>query len=233
MIGRIRGVLLLICALLSSALLQANEENKAPVYCFFTPPKHWDISDPSTLSPRVKIAFLKKKSNGLSPSINLAVEEVDLSLSEYLKAVKQIHERDRNNQWRQLGKVKTQAGLAQLTEIDTTSEYGPMRILQLILVKEGKAYVLTAAALKEDFPDYYKEIQTAFRSLTLSTDLFSAIPQLDRKEALMQMQARLMEEAKDNQEKAWKPFEKAVVEKFEDMGAFWQILVLQNAREKL
>lgn len=229
-----------------SSIAQAVETVPS-AQCYFIPPKKWEISDPRTLSPKVKIAFLKKSVSGFCPSINLAVEETGASLNEYLKAIKAIHEQDRSNQWRALGKVRTGAGLAQLTEIDSTSEWGPVRLLQLILIKEGHAYVMTAAALKEEISKYYKDFQSAFRSFTLSNDLISNIPQTDRRQALKQRQTDLiaasekffqtqkknpMEDAKFKEE-LWFPFQKSVLEEFEDMGAFWQILVLRNANEKL
>src|ERR1700722_19932474 len=68
--------------------LEKAVEYSQPSLCYFTPPSGWDIADPSSLSPRVKIAFLKSTSNGFCPSINLAIEETSVSLSEYLKAVK-------------------------------------------------------------------------------------------------------------------------------------------------
>jgi hypothetical protein len=162
-------------------------------YCFFHPPSGWEITDPSTLSPRVKIRFVKPKSKGFCPSINLTVESTSVSLSEYLKAVKTIHEQDKGNQWRQLGKVHTTAGVAQLTQIDTSSEWGTIRMLQLILIKEGSAYLLTAAALKEEFSKFYQEIQTSFRSLNLTNDLFQPIAQLEKKELLLEKKQKLLE----------------------------------------
>ncbi len=217
--------------------------------CFFIPPSGWEIADPKSLSPHVKIAFLKHTQSGLCPSINLAVEKTSVSLNEYLKAVRTIHEQDRGNTWRALGKVRTNAGLAQLTEIDSKSEWGPVRILQLVLLKDGYAYVVTSAALKEEFSSYYKEIQSAFRSLTLSSDLFSCIPQTERRESLKQKQQQLIEAAEkilsDSlepktviedalfQKKHWIPFQEAVLDTFKDMGAFWQVLLLRNTQEKL
>ncbi len=209
---------------------------KSPVsFCFFLPPQEWEIADPTTLSSRVKIAFFKPKSHGFFPSINLSVEKTSVSLSDYLKAVKAIHEQDRNNHWRALGKVHTAAGLAQLTEIDTLSEWGPVRMLQLILLKEGHAYVLTAAALKKEFSKFYKEIQTAFRSLTLTTDLLSCIPLLEKKEGLKQKQAGLLGVAKeeDFQEKYWPSFQQEVVTQFAEMGAYWQVLLLKQTQEQI
>jgi hypothetical protein len=202
-------------------------ESLSECQCYFVPPENWDIADPTTLSPAVKIAFLTKSSKGFCPSINLAIEKTHVSINEYLKAVKAIHEQDRSNQWRALGKVKTQSGLAQLTEIDSPSEFGPIRLLQLILLKDGYAYVLTAAALKEEFSAHYQAFQTAFRSLTLTNDLFSNIPQLERRETLKLKQNQLNETAD------WDPFQKTVLEDFKDMGTFWQILVLSDSHDKL
>lgn len=232
-----------------SPSIQKVAESTSFSQCFFTPPQNWEIADPHSLSPHVKIAFLKNTGKGFCPSINLAVEETSVSLSDYLKAVKAIHEQDRSNHWRALGKVRTASGLAQLTEIDSSSEWGPIRILQLILLKEGRAYVLTAAALREEFSNYYKEIQSAFRSFTLTSDLLSHIPQMERREALKQKQQELIEagmlalarqsekktalEDSEFQEKYWTPFEQSVVSGFTDMGAFWQVLILGNAQEKL
>jgi len=215
--------------------------------CFFIPPEGWEIADPRSLSSKVKIAFLKKSMNGFCPSINLAVEDTDATLNEYLKAVKAIHEQDRTNQWRALGKVRTGAGLAQLTEVDSTTEWGPVRILQLILVKEGHAYVLTAAALKEEISNYYKDFQSSFRSFTLSNDLFSNVPQTERRQLLKQQQFDLFAASEnfyrsqkknpmqdqDFKEQHWLPFQTTILDEFGDMGAFWQILVLRNAHEKL
>jgi hypothetical protein len=216
--------------------------------CYFIPPEGWEIADPKTFKPSVKISFLKRSSKGFCPSINLAVEETQVSLNDYLKAVRAIHEQDRNTHWRALGKVRTAAGLAQLTEIDSSTELGPIRILQLILIKEGQAYILTAAAHKEEFADYYKDFQSAFRSLTLTSDLLSNVPQLDRRETLKEKQDLLILAAENFlqesigvnplidpafQEKFWIPFQQSVLDNFEDMGPFWQVLLLKNTQEKL
>lgn len=206
--------------------------------CFFIPPAGWDFTDPTTLSAHVKIAFLKKGKKELCPSINLAVEKTNVSLNEYLKAVKAIHEKNRKSQWRLLGKVRTAAGLAQLTEIDSSSEYGPLRILQLILIKQGYAYILTAAALKEEFSEYYRDFQSAFRSLTLTADLVSAIPQLDRRECLKKEQNTLLEKHSVSDEETfqkenWLPFQARIIDQFQDMGAYWQALILRSTRDTL
>lgn len=201
------------------------------------------MTDPTHLSPRVKISFIKPQSKGFCPSINLTVEATSVSLTEYLKAIKAIHEQDRNNQWRQLGKVHTIAGSAQLTQIDTPSEWGTIRMLQLILIKEGSAYVLTAAALKEEFSKFYKEIQTAFRSLTLTNDLFQPIAQLEKKELLLEKKRQLLEKMEQSpldrpidaflKDPSWITFEQEVASHTTEMGSYWQLLVLKEAQEEL
>lgn len=239
-----------------SVVAEHNDEQSDPIhmppsipFCYFVPPKGWEIAKPDSLGKQVKMAFIKKSTKELfCPSLNLAVEQVDCSLSEYLSDVKAIHEQGRKNQWRKLGKVHTASGDAQLTEIDTTSHLGPVRMLQLILMKEDRAYIVTAAALRRDFCNFYREFQEAFHSLTITQDLFESIPQLDRRTSLKAAQEALFTIAKAMpkneqdpsllsqdafQKVHWKPFEKKILEDFEDMGAFWQTLVLINARQAL
>ena len=71
--------------------------------------------------------------------------------------------------------------------------------------------------------------------MTLTTDLFSNIPQLERRETLKLKQAQLIEAAENPQfqEEHWLPFQKNVLESFKDMGTFWQILVLRDSHDKL
>jgi hypothetical protein len=229
---------------LNAETQELTTEQKPTYFCYFLPPKGWDIVDPRTLSPRVQISFFKKKSEGFCPSINLAIENVDISQSEYLKAVKNIQESDRANRWRHLGKVHTSGGVAELTEIDTQSDWGPVRMLQLILVKHGNAYVLTAAALKKEIPQLYREFQTAFRSLQITDDLVSCIPQMERRESLKTAETHLVsacqmvesQEAfsdKGFQEKHWIPFQTSILGDYQDMGAHWQFLVLKDLQTQL
>jgi len=217
--------------------------------CYITPPKGWEIAASKNLSKSVQIAFFKKTSSSFSPSINLAVEKSTLSLQEYLKVIRKIHEADHRNRWRQLGKVHTQAGIGQLTEIDTTTEWGSIRMLQLIVVKHGHAYVITAAASKEDMAQYYKEFQTTFRTLQVTSDLIGAIPQMQRRESLQLESEHLLSAWQDLlstsakeassfndpafQKAHWIPFQNKVIQDYEDMGAHWQVLVLKAIQENM
>ena len=219
-------------------------QSKEP-FCYFIPPRGWQIADQSSLGSQVKMAFVKKsKTDAFCPSMNLVIERVEGNLASYISDVKAIHEQDRKNQWRKLGKVKTCAGEGQLTEIDTSCPAGPVRILQLILLKDMHAYIVTAAALKKDFCNYYSQFQQAFRSLTITEDLFESIPQSERRNALKSLQNNLtklfntipndqkesLEEFENNQ---WVAFENKIIQDFEDMGPFWQRLFLIQTRQNL
>ncbi len=136
----------------------------------FAAPKHWTSVDPKLLLPSVKISFLKEGEKGFCPSINLAVEKIEIKESAYLKIVKKMHESNPQNRWRSLGKIQTKAGMALLTEVDTKNKMGDVRLLQMILVKKEHVYVITASALKEEFAQYYQDFKTAFESLTLEEE---------------------------------------------------------------
>jgi hypothetical protein len=76
---------------IKEALVKQEEplpETASSSYCYFIPPKGWDLADQARLSPRVKICFIGKSQKSLLPSVNLAQEEVDVSLKTYIDIVK-------------------------------------------------------------------------------------------------------------------------------------------------
>ncbi len=136
----------------------------------FTPPVDWQEVDAKYLAPSVKSGYLCKGKKGFCPSLNLAVEKIVSDQEHYLKSVKKIHEMNPQNRWRNLGPFKTREGDGVLTEIDTKNKLGDVRLLQMILVKDGYAYVLTASALKDEFADHYKEFQESFKSFQIKKE---------------------------------------------------------------
>lgn len=196
-----------------------SEEN----YCYFKPPKEWELAQSKNLHGSVKIGFLTKSaSSGFCPSLNLATEKVDIPLEAYIKAVKTIHESNRKNRWRDLGRMNTPSGPARLTEIDTHSEWGPIRLLQLISIKDGTAYILTAASLKEEFGQFHQEFKKVFQTFTITPDLMASITDAKKRAAVKQ---KMEEENKD-----WKSFQNYILKDFDDMGAYWKILFLAYAK---
>ncbi len=155
-----------------------------PPICHFSPPAGWEIAQLQDPSPYVQIGFIGKGSSEFRPSINLAFEEIDISLKEYLKAVKETHLLEPGTKWRDLGKFNFQAGIGRLTEINSSSPWGEVKILQALFVKDQTAYILTAACLKEDFPKIQSSLLTSLQSLRLSPDLFTPLVDLSKREAL-------------------------------------------------
>ena len=222
-------------SLLSSALFA----EKTPL---FTPPPKWQIADPEMLSPRVQIGFLTKGKQGFCPSINLSSEAVNLSLEEYVKVVMGLH--SKKGVCRDLGPMKVNGGMGRLLQLESSSKFGPLRLMQLVTVWEGKAYVLTGCARKEDFGSYVTMFEKAFRSLQLTDNLHSLLDEkryaaLKKSEqsviAAWQKYSGGVESLPTDRDfqKAWKPHEKMVVKEFSDLGAHFQVLLLKQLEEKI
>lgn len=216
--------------------------------CFFIPPAGWDFADPKILAPRVKIAFIGKAKSVLAPSIILAEEDIKVGLPEYLKAVQTIYEKTRKTSCRHMGSIQTQAGLAHLMQIDTETKYGPLRKLQLIFIKDSKAYVLTTSALKKEFSVYSDAFHKTLLSFACTRDLYAPLSQglqtdLELLEnALIKKWSDLSKQGTGSEElfnKAefqklyWLPLQKKVLEDCQGQGAYWQMIVLKSIYKRL
>lgn len=211
----------------------------ATEYAYFIPPQKWEIADPKTLSPLVKMKFVGPSKEKLKPSINLAIEKiekVDVTIDKYIAEAKKVHESDPHRTWRDLGKFSTPAGEGRLTEISSKSEAGNIRLLQLILFKNHTAYVVTAAALKGEFSSFYQDFHSVFRTFTLTSDLVESVPDAVQRQKLQVSYKKLSDKLNTNPdvlEKEWPSFQNEIIKNFSNMGAYWQILFLQSTREKL
>ena len=202
---------------------------------YFHPPEGWQIADPKTYAPSVRIAFLLPRKGGFTPSLNLAEEEGVMDLDDYAEAVRKIHSSDPKNRWRKLGSLQTRSGKALLTEIETQSNTRPIRLLQLLFLHEQSAYILTAAAPREEMGSLGKTFLNAFKSFTITENLLESIPEKERREALYQTLLEFKEKSKESrfQEEVWNPFQKRFLSEFNDMGAYWQLLLLKYFQEEL
>jgi hypothetical protein len=179
-------------------------------YLIFTPPKDWEIVNPQFQTSCVKINFIGKSSKEYRPSLNLAIEDADISMNEYLAVVRKIHEADPNRKWRDLGKYPVPAGEARLTEIESRNGVGEIRLLQLITIKDKTAYVITATSLKEEFFKYYKDFQDVFRSVKFTSNLIEAVPNLHQRNALQEHYKKMVAAKKKSREDPWLSFQEAV-----------------------
>lgn len=198
----------------------------------FLPPTNWQAATPSTLSSYVQIGFIGKGASEFRPSVNFATEAVDVSLKQYVKAVKKIHAEEVNTSWRDLGKFMMQAGEGRLTEMTSASPWGEVKILQALFVKDGTAYIITGAALKQEFEQFQLDFLKTFRSFSLLQDLFSPLPSEKRTkfDALFTKWNEVL--AEEIQEKQWQDLQKEIVN-CSEMGAYWQFLVLKEGHAKI
>ncbi|MBU6383405.1 MAG: hypothetical protein KGQ49_04475 [Verrucomicrobia bacterium] len=197
----------------------------------FTPPSGWEIAQTKQASPYVKIGFLGKGSGEFRPSINLAVEgEVDLSLKEYVKVVKELQMAEAGTQLRDLGTFPMQCGKGRLLEITNPSPWGDIKVLQALYVQDKQAYILTAAVLREDFLNMQKEIVTALGTLTFTDDLFLQIEDVQKRKDFAAYFAQLGGSAQRDVE--WDTFQKKLSQ-FAHLGSYWVYLLAQEGHAKI
>lgn len=129
----------------------------------FTPPKGWKKAE-GNLPKHVLAMVVGKGTREYPPSMNLGYDVFKGSLKEYVKIIKDINA-SQGCQLRELGTIPTNAGLANLCQFDEKTEWGEVRQMHAILLKDGIAYILTASALKDEFSKFYKDFFSSMQTL--------------------------------------------------------------------
>ncbi|CCB89374.1 hypothetical protein [Simkania negevensis] len=234
---------LLLCFLFFSSLLCSNQ----PQFTFFQPPEGWLMSNPTHLEDGLKIGFVQSQRKIFTPAISLYIEKIPCDEKTYLNAVLKNHRSDITKSIRGLGLLQTKSGKSHLLQIDTKSNWGKIRILQSILVKEGYAYIQTATCLREDFLKINQELLKSFQSLCVADDLPSTLEnheELDKKLAtLLTSWKKHLQTAKGEKEdlfkanffqrNQWLPFTEYITHNYAEFGICWQILAIQYVKEQL
>lgn len=157
-------ILIPFCLTADNSVLTSPEEKGTVM---FDPPSGWLMADPDKLPENVLVMVVGKGEHEFPPSINLSTEEYSGTLKEYLKIVKEIND-GQGADWKDLGTVRTQAGEASLSQVDIETEWGYVKMMHVILIRDEVTYILTAAALKEEFPKFYKDFFNSLRSLSFN-----------------------------------------------------------------
>lgn len=173
----------LCCLLLSTAstvyteeLPQPNEQaiqeqyikaKDIPGAIMFTPPQGWRLVDPKDLPGTIKAMVLGKGQGTVPPTISLGVDPFQGTLKEYLKKVKAIND-SHGDEWKDLGIIQTEAGPASLSQVDIKTQWGVVRAMHVILIKDGNTYILTTSSPKEEFSKFYPEFFKVMRSLKMN-----------------------------------------------------------------
>ncbi len=263
-----------IYALLASTFVVAEEPNQTefdsaieknyitnaqePGSVMFNPPDGWHLANPKALPPSVKLMVVGSGNNDFPPSINLGTEKIEGDLKNYLKTIKSIND-SQGSDWKDLGTIRTQAGTASLSQVDAKTEWGEVRMMHVILVKETTAYILTAAALKEEFPKFYKEFFKSMRSLRFNKNVYEMIANNNRRQTLESENSKLKNawtnlyskestsaignqldslaqkvfSSDEFQAKYWSPFKELVSSDYQDMGKAWEKQLLNQVQNEL
>lgn len=204
----------------------------------FTPPPSWHLAQTKNPSSYVKVSFAANEGASFRPSMNLATEEVDVSLKEYVKAVKEINLKEPNTTWRDLGKFEMKAGTGRLSEISAKTPHGEVKTLQAFLVHERTAYILTATTLKKDLSSLQEKILASFRSFSLEDSLFEAIKDQERQQKIKRLFVGLGDfppeaDVSLGKQKQWEMLQRDVVDEFPEMGGYWHFLTLKEGLSKI
>ncbi|NGX34472.1 MAG: hypothetical protein K1060chlam1_00825 [Candidatus Anoxychlamydiales bacterium] len=204
---------------------------------FFIPPKDWVIINPKTYTPYMKAAFTKNEKAICRPTMNFSIQETDFTLDEYTNEAKRAHEIDPNITYTILGNIDFKESKATLSEVSKTANSIDYKILQLILVKEKNAYILTAACKKEDRIDYYPIFINSFKSFELTDDLFSKISSASKKNTLLQKYNSLITNLKKSNDKQITKnlvsFEKYLDKNYQNEGKYFSMLVIEKALKEI
>lgn len=213
----------LACAIFSLADVEAAvvlplEEEKAlqegyakmsqePGAVAFTPPKGWFLADPKAFDPVIKVAVVGKGSSEYPPMLFLMAEPFSGTLKDYLKIVKAKND-EKGDEWKDLGTIRTEAGEASLSQREAKTKWGTEKLMHVILLRNGTIYMLTGAALKNEFSNFYKEFFDSFRSLRINKNVFEMVEDSGRRAELIQ--------ASQNLEKSWDEYYTQYKERFGD-----------------
>ncbi len=154
--------------LLLATLLTVTAPLLAVPVCTFQPPKGWQIMDLKGLPQEVKFFVRQNVEKGLTPSINLAVEETNLSQSGYVEAVKKMHS-ELNKSVSSLGQINSHCGPFELVQVDITMPWGAVKQIQAVLVQQKMAIVLTATSEADRFGAVTKELLEAIRTFDIKS----------------------------------------------------------------
>ncbi len=245
-------VLFLLCVV---APLIAEESTETVT---FTPPPGWQLAESKGLPPSVKAMVIGKGKNAYPPSLNLAVEPWDKSLKEYIQLIKGIGESHAID-FKDLGTIQTEAGNGVLIQEDSKTRWGDERQMHVILLRNGSIYILTAAALKEEFPSFYKDFFASMRSLRISKGVFEMVADAKKranliaktqqlKEAYQNLVSRqkaehpsetmgaILQQVFNSQpfkEQQWGPYQSLLEKDYADLGQEWQQMLLAQVQTSL
>lgn len=198
--------------------------------CIFIPPKDWEWTNPKYLSNCIIAGFVGPSKSTIRPSINLAKEECSISLEEYVKAAKKLHNEDNQMSIRDLKSFSSNNQKVHLLELTKTTQFGKIKMLQAITIKEKNAYILTAAASGSDFLEIYKELIMSIKSIFFTEDLISSITDEIKRKKIIKLIENLHNSK--NSKKDFNNFQNTILKDYKNLGLLWQTYILKQEKIK-
>lgn len=224
----------------------------------FKPPAGWKMAEQKQLPPGIRAMVIGKGEHEFPPSINLGAHAFSGNIKQYLKIMKESNAA-KGYEWKDLGNIKTEAGTASLSQVDMKTQWGVVREMHVLFIKNGMAYLLTVASLKEEFPAFYKEFFDTMRSFNINKDVFEMVTDFKKQQTLKKAYNQvidsfdiLVEQATktepganptDNrktifdsesfQKESWTPFITFLNKEYSNMGTQWRDNVLKQLKEEL
>ena len=153
----------LIAFLLFTLPLAASDQSLGVMQ--FDPPKGWHFADMKKYPQSVKLVVVGKGKTAFPPQLVLGTDNFKGTLQEYINKVAKPYNLSQNTDWKDLGTIRTECGEGHLSQSDVTTEYGTIRMMEVIVIKDDIAYILNASAAKEEFATFYPDFFKSMRSL--------------------------------------------------------------------
>ena len=204
---------------------------------FFICPKNYEIANPKTYNKYIKIAFSKNEKSICRPTLNLSIQKTVLTLDEYTKEAQNIHQKTGNTTYTILGKIDLDQGKASLSQIDQNIHSTNFQMLQMIFIKDKKAYIITASSKKDQMLHNYQTFLDTFSSFKIVDDLFLLVSDKSKQNYLKQKYSSFITSSKKLSDKQIKKnlisFEKYLENNFQNLGKYFQVLLLQKALKEI
>ena len=234
----------LILSLLLTPLFFSFSNLEASPFYYFIPPKEYHVADPSIIKGSIKMAFVSPKKKSFTPSINIALEKVSVSLEKYIFEVKKMYKKDRTINWSFLGHIKNNAGTAHVSKLTAKLPWGTAHILQAVTIVDGTAYIITGASDKKDLLDFQESFFEVAKTFTVVNSPYEKITDKVLKEDLIQRVDFLKTFiAKQNesvtftsevfQKGPWKEFDPFLTKSFKKEGLFFQMQLVKFIENEL
>ncbi|MCH9610902.1 MAG: hypothetical protein S4CHLAM81_05270 [Chlamydiales bacterium] len=134
----------------------------------FSVPDGWEcVTDQTQLPKKVQVLAISPTKTRFTPSINIATEDTEQTISDYVETAKLYHESEGQTKVTRMGQIPTKAGSAELLQIDRKTDFGVVRFIQAAIIEQETAYVITATCLRDEFASYCSSFFDSIKSFEI------------------------------------------------------------------